>query len=179
MSSSASAHAGDIIGAMPLRVGLEIRDPGLECKVRAVLARQTDMSVTAMSDAAVVITDDPLLAAPAHALVLSNEGTGANVLRLADAEMVAAAARMVAAGYAITHSGPAPEDQLVRYGLTSREREVALLLLDGRSNKAIARALDISVHTAKFHVAALLTKLRARNRADAVAIILREGLVPV
>src|SRR5688572_106932 len=122
MSSSASAHAGDIIGAMPLRVGLEIRDPGLERKVRAVLARQTDMSVTAMSDAAVVITDNPLLAAPAHALVLSNEGTGANVLRLADAEMVAAAARMVAAGYAITHSGPAPEDQLVRYGLTSRER---------------------------------------------------------
>ena len=179
MSSSASARAGDVVGAALLQVALEIGDPGLERRVRAALARQSDMRVTAMSDAAVVITDDLLLAAPAHALVLSDQGTGANVLRLADAEMVAAAARLLAVGYTIAHTAPALEPQLVRYGLTSREREVALLLLDGRSNKAIARALDISVHTAKFHVAALLTKLRARNRADAVAIILREGLVPV
>ena len=45
------------------------------------------------------------------------------------------------------------------------EREVAALLIDGGSNKHIARALDISVHTAKFHVATLLQKLHARNRA--------------
>ena len=43
----------------------------------------------------------------------------------------------------------------------------------------IARALDISVHTAKFHVTAILDKLGARNRADAVSIILREGLVAI
>ncbi|MEO8686070.1 MAG: LuxR C-terminal-related transcriptional regulator [Devosia sp.] len=41
----------------------------------------------------------------------------------------------------------------------------------------MARQLDISVHTAKFHVTAVLDKLGARNRADAVALILREGLV--
>jgi DNA-binding NarL/FixJ family response regulator len=179
MSSSASARAVDAVGAAPLRVGLEIRDPVLERRVSALLARQVDITVTTPSDAAVVITDDPLLVTPARALVLSDEGAEVNVLRLADAEMVAAAARLMAAGYAITQSGPTTEVQLVRYGLTGREREVALLLLDGQSNKAIARALDISVHTAKFHVAALLTKLQARNRADAVAIILREGLVPV
>ena len=39
------------------------------------------------------------------------------------------------------------------------------LLLDGAPNKAIARALGISVRTAKFHVAAVLAKLGARNRA--------------
>jgi DNA-binding NarL/FixJ family response regulator len=35
------------------------------------------------------------------------------------------------------------------------------------------------VHTAKFHVTAILEKLGARNRADAVSIILREGLVAI
>jgi DNA-binding CsgD family transcriptional regulator len=179
MSSSASARAADIARAAPLDIALEIDDPRLERRVRSALTRHSDMRVTAPSDAAVVITDDPSLVTPARTLVLSDRRAGENVLRLADADMVGAAARLLAAGYTIAHSGPSPELQLVRYGLTSREREVALLLLDGRSNKAIARALDISVHTAKFHVAALLAKLRARNRADAVAIILREGLVPV
>jgi DNA-binding NarL/FixJ family response regulator len=61
--------------------------------------------------------------------------------------------------------------------LTARERQVASLLVEGASNKVIARRLDISVHTAKFHVAAVLEKLGARNRSDAVAIALRDGLV--
>jgi DNA-binding NarL/FixJ family response regulator len=64
-----------------------------------------------------------------------------------------------------------------RPGLTPREGEVAALLLEGASNKAIARRLDISVHTAKFHVTQILEKLGAQNRADAVSIILRDGLV--
>ena len=51
------------------------------------------------------------------------------------------------------------------------------LLADGAQNKMIARALNISVHTAKFHVASLLTKLGAVNRTDAIAIAMREGLV--
>ena len=53
---------------------------------------------------------------------------------------------------------------------------MAALLVEGASNKLIARNLGISVHTAKFHVAAVLEKLGARNRADAVSIVLREGL---
>ena len=179
MSSSASARAADMIGAASLQVALEIGDPGLERAVREALVRETDLRVTAGPDAALVVTDDPLLVSPNRTLVLSDGAAGGNVLRLANVDIVAAAARLVASGYTIAHSTPATELQLDRYRLTSREREVALLLLDGRSNKAIARALDISVHTAKFHVAALLTKLMARNRADAVAIILREGLVPV
>ena len=61
--------------------------------------------------------------------------------------------------------------------LSPREQEVAGLLLEGASNKIIARRLDISVHTAKFHVTQILDKLGARNRADAVSIVLRDGLV--
>jgi two-component system, NarL family, nitrate/nitrite response regulator NarL len=61
--------------------------------------------------------------------------------------------------------------------LTARESEVVGLLAHGASNKSIARELDISVHTAKFHVASVLAKLCARNRSDAVAIGIRRGLV--
>ena len=54
-----------------------------------------------------------------------------------------------------------------------------MLLADGASNKVIARALDISVHTAKFHIASLLSKLGAVNRTDALATAMREGLIPM
>ena len=53
--------------------------------------------------------------------------------------------------------------------LTPRERDVLVLIAEGASNKAIARRLGISVHTAKFHVGSLLDKLDATGRADAVA----------
>jgi DNA-binding CsgD family transcriptional regulator len=63
--------------------------------------------------------------------------------------------------------------------LTPREREVLALLAAGASNKAIARALAVSVHTAKFHVASLTEKLGAHGRLEAIAIAIRAGLVMV
>lgn len=51
------------------------------------------------------------------------------------------------------------------------------LLTQGLPNHGIARALSISTHTAKFHVAQILAKLQATSRAQAVAIALREGIV--
>jgi DNA-binding CsgD family transcriptional regulator len=61
--------------------------------------------------------------------------------------------------------------------LTPRELEVLTLLAEGMSNKAIARRLGISVHTAKFHVAALIDKLDAVGRTDAVAQAARRGVI--
>ena len=61
--------------------------------------------------------------------------------------------------------------------LTPRERDVLLLLAEGASNKAIARRLGISVHTAKFHVGSLLDKLDATGRTDAVAHAARLGVI--
>ena len=63
--------------------------------------------------------------------------------------------------------------------LTPREREVLEFLAAGASNKAIARQLDLSVHTVKFHVASLLRKLGASGRLEAVGIGLRTGLLMV
>jgi DNA-binding CsgD family transcriptional regulator len=61
--------------------------------------------------------------------------------------------------------------------LTPRELEVLTLLAEGMSNKAIARRLGISVHTAKFHVGALIDKFDAVGRTDAVAQAARRGVI--
>ena len=61
--------------------------------------------------------------------------------------------------------------------LTPRERDVLVLMAEGASNKAIARQLGISVHTAKFHVGSLLDKLDATGRTDAVAHAARIGVI--
>jgi DNA-binding NarL/FixJ family response regulator len=53
--------------------------------------------------------------------------------------------------------------------LTPRELEVLAALAEGMTNKAIARRLDISLHTVKFHVESLFRKLGARTRTEAVA----------
>jgi DNA-binding NarL/FixJ family response regulator len=61
--------------------------------------------------------------------------------------------------------------------LTPRELEVLAAMADGASNKAIARRLGISFHTVKFHVAAILAKLDADTRTEAVAKAAHLGLV--
>lgn len=89
-------------------------------------------------------------------------------------DLVLAAAHVMAAGLRIETD--APRDAPAPH-LSPREREVLAHLADGDSNKAIARSLGISERTAKFHVAAVLTRLGARNRSEAVSIALREGLI--
>ena len=61
--------------------------------------------------------------------------------------------------------------------LTPREREVLQMLASGLGNKQIAARLNISEHTAKFHVASILGKLAAGSRTEAVALGIRRGLV--
>ena len=61
--------------------------------------------------------------------------------------------------------------------LTARELDVLALLAEGASNKAIARALAISVHTVKFHIASLFDKLDAEGRTEAVAQAARLGAI--
>jgi DNA-binding NarL/FixJ family response regulator len=79
-------------------------------------------------------------------------------------------------------SSPTSEESLRndganRVSLTPREHEVLAAMADGASNKVIARRLGISLHTAKFHVAAILAKLDADSRTEAVARAAHLGLV--
>lgn len=61
--------------------------------------------------------------------------------------------------------------------LTPRELEVLQLLAEGLPNKLIAQRLHISEHTVKFHVNAILTKLGAQSRTEAVVRATRLGLI--
>jgi DNA-binding NarL/FixJ family response regulator len=62
--------------------------------------------------------------------------------------------------------------------LTPRELTVLRLVAAGLSNRAIAESLAITERTVKFHVTALLNKLGADNRAQAVALAGRRGILP-
>lgn len=57
-------------------------------------------------------------------------------------------------------------------GLTDRQGQVLALMLRGLPNKLIAKELAISVQTTKEHVTAILAKVGARNRVEAIAMLL-------
>jgi DNA-binding CsgD family transcriptional regulator len=61
-------------------------------------------------------------------------------------------------------------------GLTPRERDVLRLMVEGRSNEAIAQELFVSKRTVEHHVGSVLAKLGTATRAEAIARALRDGL---
>ncbi len=61
--------------------------------------------------------------------------------------------------------------------LTARETEVLRMIAEGLANKEIAFRLGISEHTVKFHVSALLGKLGAGSRAEAIRLGIRQGAI--
>jgi NarL family two-component system response regulator YdfI len=102
-------------------------------------------------------------------------------------DQLVAALRAAAAGLVVLHPSEVPAFPAIQPAsqalaelpepLTRREREVLQMLAAGLANKEIAARLNISDHTAKFHVAAILGKLGAATRAEAVALGIRRGLV--
>ena len=100
--------------------------------------------------------DDAALAAELRALVLDAGHEIVDAPEAADVVMHGANAGFAAA---------IEPDAL----LTPRELEVLGAIGEGLTNKAIARKLDISLHTVKFHVESLFRKLGARTRTEALA----------
>ena len=70
-----------------------------------------------------------------------------------------------------------PIDPAEKAGLTSRERDVLRLLVEGRMDKEIGEALFISTRTVQTHVANLFAKLGVNARAEAAAVAVRRGFV--
>ncbi|CAN7403993.1 response regulator transcription factor [Mesorhizobium sp. LjRoot246] len=191
-----------------LVVLIALGDAGRAERLAASLAASDDLLPVVAGAADVAIVDDgsgDAVPASIPRVLLSGRANGerpaGEVLAVlsagADDLLIAAAVRLAAAGYRVSgdgrsgrhedfHTGDggsfedeAPDEHAIRPTLSPREAEVLALLAEGAPNKVIARRLNISVHTAKFHVAAILIKLGAANRTDAIAIAMRQGLVLV
>jgi two-component system NarL family response regulator len=67
--------------------------------------------------------------------------------------------------------------RIVDRELTTREREVLVGITDGKSNKEIGVALNISEATVKVHVTHILEKLKASGRTEAIRLAVQRGLV--
>jgi DNA-binding NarL/FixJ family response regulator len=127
----------------------------------------------------VVLTDGPVSSRAFQS------GVRAILPRDAEPQQIVAALHAVSVGLIVM---PAESSSLVTNAgtaeaeiepLTPRELEALEMLAEGLSNKQIAARLNISEHTAKFHVNSILGKLHAGTRTEAVIRGIRSGLVKV
>jgi DNA-binding NarL/FixJ family response regulator len=192
ISDDALARAGlaTLIGG---RDGLEVVGQGAAAEAPALAAaREPDVVAWDLGPGGPPPPALGRLEAPAVALLWEEsqgpealaQGARGVVLRDAAPGRLAAALEAVARGLLVVDgalaellprrrsTGPALVEPL-----TPRETEVLQLLAEGLANKAIAARLGISEHTAKFHVNAILGKLGAETRTEALVHAARLGLV--
>ena len=100
---------------------------------------------------------------------------GIRVVAAGEALLAPSVTRRLVAYFARQGAPPKRHSELDR--LTEREREVLLLVARGLSNAELAKALYVSLPTAKTHVSRVLSKLGARDRAQLVVIAYESGLV--
>ena len=172
-----SEVASDIVFARRLRVAVHTDDPLRRTALCKVIAEAGHTVVGIQDEADIVLADGSRPPEGARSVVglgIMDERFRGALPREADARQIDAAIRAVAAGLIVR--APARENGFgaMRESeghalLTPRELEVLAALAEGMTNKAIARRLDISLHTVKFHVESLFRKLGARTRTEAVA----------
>ena len=134
------------------------------------------MAATRSITAIVIYATDPAMRERLSVVAATIDG--ARVLGAVDNPAALARVLSETAGALVLTEPPAEDAASPHHpALTPRELEVLAAMADGASNKAIARRLDISFHTAKFHVAAILEKLDSDSRTEAVLEAARRGLI--
>ncbi len=134
--------------------------------------------------------DDPVLVALVDDAGQADLARSLGATAILDREIsgAALAAALVAARAGLLVASPSVADTMAGFvrasdydgpldPLTPREAEVLTHLADGRSNRQIAAALSISPHTVKDHVDAILSKLGASSRTEAVVRAARSGVI--
>jgi len=132
-------------------------------------------------EAVVLLAADPSAAWTAQA---RRSGVRAVLRADATADELATAIDAVRAKLVVLHPEALKSSRAARapqtkgpVALTPREQEILEALAEGLSNRLIAGRLAISSQTVKFHVAAILAKLGAGSRTEAVTFALRQGLI--
>jgi DNA-binding NarL/FixJ family response regulator len=138
--------------------------------------------------------DDPptlvLIPASEYAQTVWQAGASGILPRESQANQLYAALLSIAEGLSVLHpdfneaifggvTGGSASAPSLPEPLTPRELEVLHTLAQGLTNKAIAQQLDISEHTVKFHVNAILSKLGVQSRTEAVVAAIRLGVLTV
>jgi two-component system, NarL family, nitrate/nitrite response regulator NarL len=125
-----------------------------------------------------------LLAEAAHAAEALSAGARGVLFQEANAETLASALHALAQGLIILAPElmplaipAAPPAVPPAESLTARELEVLALVAEGLPNKTIAARLAISEHTVKFHINAVMSKLGAQSRTEAVVRATRLGMI--
>lgn len=108
-----------------------------------------------------------------------SHGAKGYLLKDAPRQEILSAIRAVSQDHPYTSSTIAAKavQRMARPSLTQRELGVLQLMAQGRSNKDIARRLNITEGTAKTHVKGVLTKLDAISRTEAVAVAHKRGMI--
>lgn len=150
----------------------------------SLLVDLDDLDVDELGGALLVMSDQPTAAGVLQAASVRGWGV---VHPDASPETLQAAVQAVAQGLVVLppplamlrlpRADLAVSDGSPQESLTAREQEVLLLLSQGLPNKQIARALQISEHTVKFHVSSVYAKLGVSSRTEAVSEGARRGLV--
>lgn len=171
-------------------ITLDIEDAELSRRLEGAVDERPDLRLSDLAEALVLVTDRATSTERGIPVVLLGRATrppafAASLDPDLDPHLLLSAIRVVAGGFSIGagpvrasrgfDADPHMQRDHGHAALSPRETQVLDLLVDGMSNKLVARRLGISVHTAKFHVAAVIDKLGASNRADAVAIAFRDG----
>ncbi|MGH7746906.1 MAG: LuxR C-terminal-related transcriptional regulator, partial [Candidatus Dormibacteria bacterium] len=136
---------------------------------RAILAEQPETRVVVLTS----FGDESRIVAALEA------GARGYLLKDAPRQEILFAIRAVSEDRPYTSSTVAAKalQRMGKPSLTQRELAVLQLVAQGRSNKDIARRLSITEGTAKTHVKAILTKLDAISRTEAVAVAHKRGLI--
>ena len=167
-----------------LRVALSAPDPLRRQALRDVLLNAGYSVVDIEDPADVILADGDCAASDNRPTVMLGGGDrqASGLLPAhASANQIDAALRAVAAGLTVRLSAANEpgfvdlDDGDAHELLTPRELEVLSAIMDGLTNKLIARQLDISLHTVKFHVESVFRKLGVRTRAEAVAKVLESN----
>ncbi len=134
----------------------------------------------------VALIDDPdprwiqaALEAGIHAIISATPDAEELRLALAAAEAGMILLHPSSAHYLADHRSRPSNSNMEIEPLTSRESQVLRLISEGLGNKEIAARLEISEHTAKFHISSILGKLGVASRTEAVSEGIRKGLIPI